>query len=36
MELITSDGQSLRRIEKGVYQIADSGAIIRSSDAAAP
>jgi len=36
MEMATSDGRSVRRVEKGVYQIAESGVIIRSNDPHAP
>ncbi len=36
MELATSDGRSVRRIEKGVYQLAESAEILRSDDRNAP
>ena len=36
MELETSDGRSVRRVEKGVYQLADSAEIMRSHDPNAP
>lgn len=32
----TSDGASVRRIDKGVYQIEATGAILRSDDPTAP